>query len=148
MNARKLFTPLLIVLLAVATLAAEGDCETRNTPDTPDRPRRTAPPTVNVADIRDMVISTIEGYPRVRESSIGQDGNQLSLVIIVDYETDPDYSQELGENFVRMAKSFLKDGVPGKQIGRGSYDYLIGIYYPNEQKVALGAKVGDADRIS
>ena len=151
MNARKLFTPLLIVLLAVATLAAEGDCETRNTPDTPDtpeRPRRTATPTVNVADIRDMVISTIEGYPRIREAAIGQDGNQLSLVIIVDYATDPDYAQELGDNFVRLAKTFLKDGAPGKQIGTGKYDYLIGVYYPNERKVALGAKVGTADRIS
>ena len=148
MNARKLFTPLLIVLLAVATLAAEGDCETRNTPDTPERPRRTATPTVNVADIRDVVISTIEDYPRVRDAAISQDGKTLSLVIIVDYATDPDYAQELGDNFVRLAKSFLKDGVPGKQIGRGRYDYLIGVYYPNERKVAQGAKAKTADRIS
>ncbi len=148
MNARKIFSLIFVVLFAVATLAAEGDCETRNTPDTPERPRPTATPTVSVADIRDMVISSIEGYPRVREAAISQDGNQLSLVIIVDYATDPNYAQELGDNFVRLAKSFLKDGVPGKQIGRGRYDYLIGVYHPNEQEVALGAKASSADRIS
>ena len=148
MNARKLSSSILVILIAVATLAAEGDCETRNAPDTLERPRPTAPPTVSVADIRDIVIASIEDYPRVREAAIGQDGKQLSLVIIVDYATDPDYAQELGDNFVRLAKTFLKDGAPGKQIGRGRYDYLIGVYYPNERVVAQGAKVGSADRIS
>ena len=148
MNARKIFSLILVVLFAVATLAAEGDCETRNTPDTPERPRSTATPTVNVADIRDVAISTIEDYPRVRDAAISQDGKRLSLVIIVDYATDPEYAKQMGDNFVRMAKSFLKDGVLGKQIGRGRYDYLIGVYYPNDQKVALGAKVSSADRIS
>ena len=148
MNARKIFSLILVVLFAVATLAAEGDCETRNTPDTPERPRSTATPTVNVADIRDVVISTIEDYPRVRDAAISQDGKRLSLVIIVDYGTDPDYAQELGDNFVRMTKSLLRDGGVGQRIGTGKYDYLIGVYYPNEQKVALGAKARSADRIS
>ena len=151
MNTRKLFSLILVVLVTVATLAAEGDCETRNTPDTPDtreRPKSTATPTVSVADIRDMVISTIEGYPRVRDTAIDQDGNLISLVIIVDYATDPGYAKQMGDNFVRLAKSFLKDGMLGKQIGRGRYDYLIGVYYPNERKVVQGAKVSTADRIS
>ena len=135
-HARKLFTLILFVLVTVATLAAEGDCETRNDPARPE-----PTPTVSIVDIRDMVISSIEGYPRVREASIGQDGKQLGLVIIVDYATDPGYAQELGDNFVRLAKTFLKDGAPGKQIGTGKYDYLIGVYYPNERKVALGPKL-------
>ena len=94
------------------------------------------------------MIASIEDYPRVREAAVGQDGKQLSLVIIVDYATDPDYAQELGDNFVRMTKSLLRDGGVGQRIGSGKYDYLIGVYYPNEQKVALGAKVRSADRIS
>ena len=143
MNARKIFSLILVVLFAVATLAAEGDCETR---DDPARPEPT--PTVSVADISDMAISAIEGYPRVREAVIEQDGKRLILVIIVDYATDPGYAKQLGDNFVRLTKSFLKDGVPGKQIGRGRYDYLIVLYHPNEQEVALGAKVRTADRIS
>ena len=119
-HARIVFSLILVVLAAVATLAAEGDCEARNAPDTLERPRPTATPiptrtpTVSVADIRDMVISTIEGYSRVREAAISQDGKTLSLVIIVDFATDPDYAKQLGDNFVRLTKSFLKDGVPGK----------------------------------
>ena len=145
MNARKLFSLILVVLVAVATLAAEGDCETRNDPARP-KPRPT--PAVSIADISDMAISAIEDYPRVRDAAISQDGKTLSLVIIIDYMTDPDYAKQLGDNFVRLTKSFLKDGVPGKQIGRGRYDYLIGVYHPNEQEVALGAKANSADRIS
>ena len=149
MNARKLFSLILVVLVAVATLAAEGDCETRNDPARPEpTPRPTATPTVSIADIRNVVISTIEGYPGVRDAAIDQDGNQISLVIIVDYATASGYAQELGDNFVRLAKTFLKDEAPGKQIGMGKYDYLIGVYYTNEQKVALGAKARSADRIS
>ena len=111
MNARKIFSLILVVLFAVATLAAEGDCETRNDPARPE-----PTPTVSIADIRDMVISSIEDYPRVREASIGKDGKQISLVIIVDYATDPGYAKQMGDNFVRMAKSFLKDGMLGKKI--------------------------------
>ena len=84
----QLFSLILVILVAVATLAAEGDCETRNAPDTLERPRPTATPTVSVADIRDIVIASIEDYPRVRDAAISQDGNQISLVIIVDYATD------------------------------------------------------------
>ena len=148
-HARTVFSLILVFLVAVATLAAEGDCETRPDPARPEpTPRPTATPTVSIADIRNVVISTIEGYPGVRDAAIDQDGKQLSLVIIVDYMTDPDYAKQMGDNFVRLAKSFLKDGAPGKQIGMGKYDYLIGVYYPDERKVALGAKASSADRIS
>ena len=144
MNVRKLCVSIVALILVATTLAAE-DCETRNAPA---RPEPTATPTVSIPDIKDMVISTIEGYPRVREAAIGQDGKRLSLVIIVDYETDPGYAQELGDNFVRLTKTSLNDGAPGKSIGKGKYDYVIGIYYPNEKPVALGAKSRAADRIS
>ena len=77
-----------------------------------------------------------------------QAGNQVSLVIIVDYATTPHYAFELGDNFIRMAKSFLKDEQPGKLIGMGRYDYLIGVYYPDERKVAQGAKSRSAYGIS
>ncbi len=28
-----------------------------------------------------------------------------------------------------------------KQIGKGKYDYLIGVYLPNEDQLVMGAKV-------
>ena len=36
----------------------------------------------------------------------------------------------------------------GKDIGRGEYDYLIGVYYPNEDLVGMGVKARTADRIT
>ena len=84
----------------------------------------------------------------VRDAAMTQEGNRISLVLIVDYAIDPDYARQLGDNFVRLAKTFTDDDSPGKAIGRGKYDYLIGIYYPNEKRIALGAKSRAADRIS
>ena len=147
MHIRKVFSSLLMVLLFATTLAAE-ECETRNARDTSEMPKPTAPPTVSVADIRDGALVSIKDYPRVRDAAIGQDGNKLSLVIIVDYATVPSYAQQLGDNFVRLVKSLLRDGDVGKRIGTGEYDYLIGVYYPNEKQLAMGAKAKSADRIS
>ena len=95
-----------------------------------------------------MILSTIRGYSLVRDAAISQDGSSVNLVLIVDYAIDPDYARQLGDNFVRLAKTFLRDDAPGKAIGTGKYDYLIGIYYPNEKQLALGAKSRVSDRIS
>ena len=95
-----------------------------------------------------MILDTIQAYPRVRDAAITQDGNQLSLVLIVDYATNKSYAQQLGNNFVRIAKSFLKDAQPGESIGKGKYDYVIGVYYPNEKPLTVGAKSRTSEHIS
>ena len=97
-----------------------------------------------------MAVPTMMAYPRVRDAAVGQDGKTLSLVLVVDHAIDPSYAQQLGDNFVRMTKTLLQDGeTPGKQlIGKGEYDYIIGVYYPNEELLAMGAKARTADRIS
>ena len=141
-NARNLSPFILVVLVAVATLAAEGDCTV------PDAAPAPTPLSVKDIDVEAMILDPIVTYSMVREAVIHQDGNTINLVLIVDYATDPGYAQQMGDNFVRMAKTFLSDRAPGKQIGTGKYDYLIGVYYPNAQKVSLGAKVRTAARIS
>ena len=57
MNARKLFTPLLIFLLVVTTLAAEGACTVPDAAPTPTagRPGPTAVPTVPPSTSIDLV---------------------------------------------------------------------------------------------
>ena len=100
------------------------------------------------ASSESMILSTIRGYSLVRDAAISQDGSRVNLVLIVDYAIDPDYARQLGDTFVRLAKSFLEDDPPGKAIGTGKYDYLIGIYYLNEKQLALGAKSRVSDRIS
>ena len=75
-------------------------------------------------------------------------GNTFNLVLLVDYAIDPNYARQIGDSFVRLTKSMLNDGAPGQTIGRGKYDYVIYIYYPNNKRVAIGAKSRAADRIS
>ncbi len=47
-----------------------------------------------------------------------------------------------------MYKSLSDDVPPSRSIGKGKYDYLVGLYYPNEKPLAMRAKVRFADRIS
>ncbi len=101
-------------------------------------------PTPTVLELDDvieaLVLASIEVLPRVVDAAMFQDGDQISLVVVVDYATNESYAKQLGDNFVRLAKTHLKDVAPGKNIGKGEYDYLVGVYYPNEKQLALGAK--------
>ena len=86
--------------------------------------------------------------PRVVDAAINREGEAVSLVLIVDYATDMGYAAQLADNFVRQAKAMLKDGQVGKEIGRGKYDYVIGVYLPNKEQLGLGAKARSSDRIT
>ena len=90
----------------------------------------------------------MESQPEVMDAAVAQDGDDISLVLIVGFATNESRAKEIGENFVRMTKSLMKDGAPGREIGKGKYNYLIGVYYPNEKAVALGAKARTADRLT
>ena len=82
------------------------------------------------------------------DAAISQDGRDLSLVLVVAYATNERYAKQLGENFVRMLKSLSQDDPPGQSIGTGIYNYLVGVYLPNGDRVALGAKARTSDRIT
>ena len=105
-----------------------------------------SPPSLTVGDGLELQMLQ---YTHVREAAVGQDGNTISLVLIVGHATNQTYARQLGDNFVRLAMTLLKDGTPGKEIGPGKkYDYLVGIYYPSEEPLALGAKVRTSHRIT
>ena len=99
-------------------------------------------------DIEELLIPNMESQPEVMDAAVAQDGDDISLVLIVGFATNESRAKEIGENFVRMTKSLMKDGAPGREIGKGKYNYLIGVYYPNEKTVALGAKARTADRLT
>jgi len=99
-------------------------------------------------EIKSAAIDQIKGYTRVRDAAILQKGKNISLAIVVDYGTSKSYAKELGDNFVRMVKGLSEDKCPGKKIGKGMYNYTIGVFYPNEKRIAMGAKVTIADHIS
>ena len=108
-----------------------------------DPPATRAPSSVD-----SMVVSSIEANREVVEAAISQRGDQVSLILIVRSATNKQRARELGDNFVRMFKSFSPDTAPGSVIGEGIYDYVVGIYYPNEKQLASGAKAKNARRIT
>ncbi len=99
-------------------------------------------------ETKGMAINVIKNYPLVVDVAIKQKGRDISLVLIVDRAVSKQKAKELGDNFVRLVKSFSKDKIPGKKIGRGIYNYLVGVYYPDEVKLVIGAKVYTAEQIT
>ena len=109
-------------------------------------PTRIALPDPGVSNA--TIIATMKQNPGVLDAAISQQGERVSLVLIVHPLTNESGARQLGDNFVRMFKSLSDDEAPGRSIGTGKYDYLIGVYYPNENKVAQGAKSRVAQGVS
>lgn len=78
----------------------------------------------------------------------GNEKTKSKLVLVVSYAISPNYAKELAERFVQLTKSFSLDKSPGRSIGRGIYDYLVGVYYPNKERLILGAKAKSSDWMS
>ena len=95
-----------------------------------------------------QAIRSIKGYPEVLDAAIKQRGRYLSLVLVVPHRTKESRAKQLGDNFVRLVKTFGPEERPGREIGRGQYDYLVGVYTPGEKKIVLGAKVGPSPVIT
>jgi hypothetical protein len=95
-----------------------------------------------------MAVNAIMDDPAVKDAAITQEGRTLSLALIVGEATSEPHAKEIGERFVRLVKTFSKDTAPGKEIGDGVYDYLIGVYYPGRIELAMGAKVAPARSIT
>ena len=144
---------------AVATRSAEWAAERTQATATARAERAKATPTPSVrvtpyvssrpaSSVNSMVKSSIEANREVIDSAIRRQGQQVSLVLIVRSATNTARARQLGENFLRMYKSLSDDNPPGQSIGRGKYDYIVGVYYPNKKPVAIGAKASIADRLS
>ena len=76
------------------------------------------------------------------------DLRKITLAIVVRAGTSERRAKELGDNFVRLFKALSDDDPPRKEIGRGKYDYLVGIYDTKEKNIAMGAKLDIATSIS
>lgn len=72
----------------------------------------------------------------------------MILVLFLNAAMNEEYAKELGDRFVRMTKAFGLGPSSDEQIGKGVYDYLVGVYTTTEKELALGAKVASARRIS
>ena len=136
--------------LSPRTTPNETPTTSETSPTKPSEPAtRATAPTVQVPiSVSQTAINSIKGYPGVMDAAITKSGNQVSLVLVVDYSINNTVAKQLGENFVRLYKSMSNDDPPGKSVGKGRYDYLIGVYYQNEKQIALGGKVSFAEHIS
>ena len=96
--------------------------------------------------MKDFVLQEIKYRSLVDDAAIGQDNCNLSLAIIVSPATNEAYAKELGDYFIRLTKSFAPGSPPpSKEIGKGVYDYLIGVYVAyTDKEIALGAKASNA----
>ncbi len=84
----------------------------------------------------------------VNQASISQDGQRLSLGLVVRVEVTEDDAQELGDNFVRLVKTFGPEALPGREIGSGMFDYEITVAYADGTRVTQGAKESTGIKIA
>ena len=84
----------------------------------------------------------------VEQDQKAADPRKVNLALIVGASMSQTEAQRLGENFLRLTKSLSPDDNPRKEVGRGVYDYLIGVYTADQKEVALGAKVAFSPKIT
>ena len=100
------------------------------------------------AQAQNLAIQSIKQDTLVLDAAIAQQGNRFSLVLVVNRATNQFGARQLGERFVRMFKTFSDDTNPGSQIGTGKYEYIIAVVYPDQTRVAVGAKASTAPGIT
>jgi hypothetical protein len=108
--------------------------------------KRWSPPVDPLWDSR--VIDQIRIEDGILDAAISQRGSDISLVLVVRYSTNVRRARNLGENFVRMAKSLSDDDSPTRSVGQGKYSYLVTVVYPNDRVLAIGGKSKTSNRIS
>ena len=84
----------------------------------------------------------------VRDTYIGQKGCDLKLAIVVNAAANEAYARSVGERFVRLTKALGPGPGPSKQVGKGIYNFLVGVFTPGQKQLALGAKSSGARRIT
>ena len=97
---------------------------------------------------KQQAIGIMMGKRLVNKASISQDGQRLSLDLVVRVEATQDNAQELGDSFVRLVKTFGPEALPGREIGSGVFDYEIAVAYADGTRIAQGAKDSTGIRIA
>ena len=110
--------------------------------------RQTALPPVVTTKQKNLAIRTIKDYSAVKDAAVVQEGRNLDLSITVDYATPEENARELGNNFVRLIQTLGPEAMPGAVVGKGMFNYLVGVYYPSEEMLAMGTKPRTSDRIT
>lgn len=131
-------------------LATQAAAEPTLTPTpAPTATRRpTATPSTSPQEAMDLAVLTMLQYAEVLDAAIFQVEYGFNLVLLVQWNVNAYQAQQIGEAFLRSFKTFNDDDNPGTTVGRGKYDYNVGVYYPDETLLAIGSKASVAYRIS
>ncbi len=97
---------------------------------------------------KDLAIDEIMGYPEVLGAAVGQDGMRLTLALVVPFGASESAAKDAGEDFVRVVKSLGLESAPAKELGKGDFDYLVTVVYPDETVIVRGVKVSTSPRIT
>ena len=135
---------IIAVILIIALSGGQDSGEVRRNPAAAEE---TGVPELS-EDARWMATDTISQYDEVIDAAISQEGAKLSLALIVRNGTPERRAKELGDNFVRLVKTYSPDDTPGKEIGQGLYDYVVGVRSIDGDDIAMGAKVATSPRIT
>ncbi len=92
-------------------------------------------------DVKSLVIISIKGYDRILDASIYQKGKVVMIILIADYGTSKQYARRMGDNLIRMLKSFSVDSSPNNRIGPGIYEYHVKVTMPSQKILAEGVKL-------
>ena len=99
-------------------------------------------------DLKAVVYQALKADAPVRDAHIGQEGCDLSLTVVVNAATGELDAKELGDRFVRLTKSFGPGPEPAQFVGKGIYNYTVGVFTAAEKRLAMGAKARGARDIS
>ena len=145
------FVLTVLVIIVALVVGGEDDGEPKASPSREPAVREATamPKSLTIsANTKSSIVTTIKGYAGVRDAAVTQEGDDVNLVLVVDYAISAQQARSLGDNFVRLTKSLGPDAAPGAAIGPGELNYLVGVYFPNEDRVALGAKAKHTSAIS
>ncbi len=145
MRLRLISASLLIAAIILSLACGNALPHTPTSPPTISSPKPTPTPVPRLKETltvrqKQLAIGTMMRKRLVNEVSISQDGQRLSLGLVVRVDTTEDIAQELGDNFVRLVKTFGPEALPGREIGVGIFDYEIAVAYADGTRIAKGAK--------
>jgi len=88
------------------------------------------------SQIKNQAIKKITAHSLVGDAAINQQGNTLSLALLVDQSTPPAYALKLGKQFAETLKGLVGTLQPDKSpTNYPSYHFHLFIYYPNGKEV-------------
>ena len=95
-----------------------------------------------------LAIKMAERSPAVLEASVHLDASVYTLTLVVGYAVTEDIFRQAAHDFVHMVKELGPDVPPGPEVGTGRYNYVIDVYRPHHELIAVGTKASDETHIS